>query len=242
MNRERFHFFSAVLDESDLLLGVPHDSFHRGMMACVEEEMARLRKLLLDYSMEDSRFLDSLDPIDMPGTESVLADEIRAMISCGHKTRTGPMASVAGLFAEQVGKRLIAEYGISEVLVENGGDLFVRNESEILSVIHAGTSSLSDRMAFKIPEGEWGICTSSGTMGHSFSKGRADAVTVVMHSAPMADSWATALANRVTSAANMEEVLRSAAKIHDILACAVIVDEKIGIQGGLEVKMLTSDR
>jgi ApbE superfamily uncharacterized protein (UPF0280 family) len=242
MNRERFRFFRVLVHESDLLLGVPKNDFRRGMAACVEKELIRLRELVLEHSKIEPGFLQSLDPLDLPVRGSNVADEIRTMITCGLKTGTGPMASVAGLFAQQAGKKLVSDYGINEVIVENGGDLYVRNEQQVLSMIHAGSSSISDRMAFVIPPGEWGICTSSGTMGHSFSQGNADALTVVMHSAPLADSWATALANRVSSAGDMDGVLAWVAGIHDILGFALIIDEQIGIRGELEVKMLTSDR
>lgn len=244
MNRERFRFFHVLIHESDLLLGVPHKSYHQEMEQCVEEEVIRLRHLLLDYAKSEPCFLDSLDPVEIHAShvrKSLVADEIRTMISCGLRTGTGPMSSVAGLFAQQVGQKLVARYGINELMVENGGDLYVRNESSLLSVIHAGASSLSDRMAFVLPEGEWGICTSSGTMGHSFSSGKADALTVISNSAPLADAWATALANRIQCAADMQGVLDAVAGIPEILGCAVIVDEQIGIRGELEVKMLTSE-
>jgi len=148
---------------------------------------------------------------------------------------------VAGLFAQEVGRRLVADYGLREVVVENGGDLYLRNDSELLSVIHAGSSSLSDKMAFVLPEGEWGICTSSGTMGHSFSRGKADALTVISSSAPLADAWATAMANQVQSAADIDSVLERVAEIPDILGCAVIIENQVGIRGELEVKLLTSE-
>ena len=40
-----------------------------------------------------------------------------------------------------------------------------------------------------------GICTSSGTVGHSISFGRADAVTVFASEASVADAHATSIAN-----------------------------------------------
>jgi ApbE superfamily uncharacterized protein (UPF0280 family) len=244
MNRERFRFFRVVVHESDLLLGVPHKSYHREMEQYVEKEVLRLRQLLLEYTKSEPRFLDSLDPLDIHPShvkERLVADEIRTMITCGLRTGTGPMSSVAGLFAQQVGQKLLARFGINELMVENGGDLYIRNESSLLSVIHAGSSSLSDKMAFVLPEGEWGICTSSGTMGHSFSHGKADSCTVVSNSTPLADAWATALANRVQCAEDLQGVLDEVAGIPEILGCAVIVDEQIGIRGELEVKMLSSE-
>lgn len=237
MNRERFRFYHVMLHESDLLVGVPHNCSLPGIEKCIEHELIRLRQILLEYSKIEPRFLVSLDP--MHGKQG--AKEIQTMLLCGQKTGTGPMASVAGLFAQEVGKRLLEDYGLIEVLVENGGDLYLHNDSRLLSVIHAGGSPLSDKMAFVLPEGEWGICTSSGTMGHSFSQGKADAVTVISSSAPLADAWATAIANQVQKAADIEPVLESVAGKPEILGCAVIVDNQVGIQGELEVKLLTSE-
>ena len=240
MNRERFRFFRVMHHESDLLVGVPHHQYSEEMEQAVKGELIRLRQILQDYSERAPGFLNSLHPLD-EADEASLAEEVRTMISCGQKTGTGPMASVAGLFAQQTGRMLLETYGVMEVVVENGGDLYLRNEADLVSVIHAGSSSLSDKMVFVIPRGEWGICTSSGTLGHSFSKGKADAVTIVSTSAPLADAWATALANQVQSAADMEEVLESIADIPEIKGCAVIVENQVGIRGEIEVKLLTSD-
>lgn len=244
MNRERFRFFRVILHESDLLIGVPHNTRLQGMEKCVENELIRLRQTLHDYSKIEPRFFDSLEPIadgpsSVPGSKK--PEEVQTMLLCGQKTGTGPMASVAGLFAQEVGRRLLADFNLDEVVVENGGDLYLRNEYSLLSAIHAGASSLSDKMAFVLPKGEWGICTSSGTMGHSFSKGKADALTIVSRSAALADAWATALANRVQNEADIERVLDSVAGISDILGCVVIVDKQLGIRGELEVKLLTSE-
>jgi len=109
MNRERFRFFRVMLHESDLLVGVPHNYSSTGIEKCVENELIRLRRILTEYSKKEPRFLDSLDPIHAkPG-----AKEIECMLVCGQKAGTGPMASMAGLFAQEVGKRLLEEYGRS---------------------------------------------------------------------------------------------------------------------------------
>lgn len=246
MNGERFRFFRTVHHESDLLTGVPHHHYDPGMGKVVMGELIRLRKVLLEYAERDPRFLSSLDPIDLPEPSPVsapglpVAGEIRTMIACGHLTGTGPMAAVAGLFAQRAGEKILDTYGEMEVVVENGGDLYLHNLTDLFSVIHAGTSALSDKMGFVVPPGEWGICTSSGTMGHSFSRGRADAVTVISSSAPLADSWATAIANRVSGESDLEQVLEEVDGNPDIVGCAVIVENRIGIRGDLEVKPLSS--
>jgi uncharacterized protein len=238
MNRERFRFFGVIHHESDLLIGVPHQNYLEEMKEVVERELKRLRHILIEYSERDPGFLTSLDPVDK--TSSHAAEEILTMMRCGQATSTGPMAAVAGLFAQKVGEDLTVHFGEMEVVVENGGDLYLKNSSDLVSVIHAGNSALSGKMAFIVPPGTWGICTSSGTVGHSFSRGRADAVTVISSSAPLSDSWATAIANRVQSKDDVDRVLESIAGIPEIAGCAVIVDNHIGVRGELEVKLLPS--
>jgi len=250
MNQERFRFIRVIHHESDLLVGLPRNTNFPGIEQCIEDELIRLRKIILDYSKRDPRFMSSLDPLKLltssletgSGADSENDEELLTMISCGEETDTGPMSSVAGLFAREIGRRIIESFGEMELVVENGGDLYLRNKSDLLSVIHAGSSPLSDKMAFVVPAGEWGICTSSGTMGHSFSRGRADAVTVICASAPLADSWATAIANRVQNADDMEQELETVSGIPEILGCAIIIDQQIGIRGLLEFKLLTSEK
>ncbi|MEN8156611.1 MAG: UPF0280 family protein [Bacteroidota bacterium] len=168
-----------------------------------------------------------------------LPPEIETMYRCGEATGTGPMSSVAGVFAASAAKRLIEVYNPGEVVVENGGDLFIKNSSPLLSVIHAGSSPLSDKLGLVIPPGEWGVCTSSGTLGHSYSRGRADAVTVVTESTPLADAWATSLANLVKDPDGIEPVLERVATIPAIISCVVIVGDRMGIRGEFEVKPLS---
>lgn len=238
MNKERFRFFRTVHHESDLMVGVAHTGYHQDMEQFVLGELIRLRELIRAYARKDPRFISSLEPRELVLHEN--APEIETMINCGQKTGTGPMAAVAGMFAQTVGKALVASFGAMEVVVENGGDLYLWNEMDLISVIHAGSSPLSRKMGFVIPPGQWGIATSSGTVGHSFSRGLADAVTVVGPSAPLADSWATAIANRVRNVDDLNRELEAVDKVPEILACAIVVDKQIGIRGELQVKLLSS--
>jgi len=239
MNRERFRFFPARLHESDLWIGVPHADYHQEMLAASRMELQRLRDVLDGYITENPEFGISLEALPLHPKPSAIPEEIRIMLECGQQTRTGPMSAVAGLFAEFVGIRLELEFELQEVVVENGGDLYLKNSSELISVIHAGRSALSDKMAFSIPPGVRGICTSSGTMGHSVSFGKADAVTVISESTALADAWATALANQVKKPEDMEAVLDRVSEFPEIQACAIIAGDQIGVRGEIELKLLT---
>ncbi|MGW8316460.1 MAG: UPF0280 family protein [Bacteroidales bacterium] len=245
MNRDRFRFLACSHLESDLLIGIPHAGFNGDMHQQVLNEMTRIRGVLEAYARENPGFFASMEPLpdptsdppnDLPAEAPSVAPEIRTMLRCGKETGTGPMSSVAGLFAEQVGQLLVSLYGLEEVLVENGGDLFMMNQSPLTAVIHAGASPLSDTLGLVIPPGTWGVCTSSGTVGHSFSFGKADAVTVVATEAPLADAWATSLANLVHEPEDIGKVMDRVSEIPEISGCAVILGERIGIRGRFELK------
>lgn len=67
------------------------------------------------------------------------------MSSASQEFGVGPMASVAGAFAELIAKKG-AELGSKKILVENGGDICMYAEHEEFTVrIHAGASPLSEK-------------------------------------------------------------------------------------------------
>ncbi|MEA3333635.1 MAG: UPF0280 family protein, partial [Pseudomonadota bacterium] len=118
----------------------------------------------------------------------------RQMMTAAKIAGVGPMAAVAGALAEAVGRDLIALS--PELVVENGGDIFLAGRAEYTLAVFAGTSRLSGQLGLRISAlapFSCGVCTSSGRVGHSLSFGRADAVTIVADNAALADAAATAM-------------------------------------------------
>jgi ApbE superfamily uncharacterized protein (UPF0280 family) len=108
--------------------------------------------------------------------------------------------------------------------------------------LFAGKSPLSHRVGLRI-DPSWsplGVCTSSGTVGHSLSFGRADAACVVAPDAALADAAATALGNRVRDAGDIPAALEWAAGLPEILGSVVIVGDKLGARGQVELVPLTA--
>ena len=132
---------------------------------------------------------------------------IKEMADAGEKAGVGPMAAVAGAIAEHVGSGLLKHS--DEVVVENGGDVFLKLDNPVTIGIFAGTSPLSLRMGICVESREKpiSICTSSGTVGHSLSLGKADAVYVVSDYCSLADAVATSIGNRVTSKARIQPAI-----------------------------------
>ena len=82
-------------------------------------------------------------------------------------------------------------------VLENGGDIALKTNKELILGIYAGKSIFTNNIALKIKakkEG-YGICTSSGTVGPSKSFGKTDATIVLGKEASICDSLATKIAN-----------------------------------------------
>ncbi|MFZ5941940.1 MAG: UPF0280 family protein [Bacteroidota bacterium] len=231
-NKERFRLFRVSWKETELLVGVDHRSWHESMPEKCTAFITGLRRKLQAYISLHPAFQTSHEPVkallDAP-------QEVQEMCSAGYAAGTGPMASVAGLFAEKTGENLLGEYGCREVFVENGGDLFLKLENDLVYSVFAGSSPLSGKLGVLLPPGVIGLCTSSGTVGHSFSYGKADAVTVACASAPLADALATAIANKISGPSDIQSVLEEYATLTDIRSLLAVCGDKAGIRGEFTV-------
>jgi len=193
------------------------------------------RNQLENYIASHPDFLTSLVPLE----KDVLAPPIiRSMLKAAAAADVGPMAAVAGAIAEYVGRDLL-QTGLQEVMVENGGDIFLQRNRESVAAIFAGQSPLNQKIGIKIPANLMpvGLCTSSGTVGHSLSLGKADSVTVLAPSALLADAAATRLGNEVSTGnqENINEVLRLARNIPGIHGVLIICGKNMGAWGEIDL-------
>lgn len=163
---------------------------------------------------------------------------VRDMTQAAWKAGVGPMAAVAGAIAEAVGKDLLAY--APEIIVENGGDIFMKISRTRLIGIYAGESPLTAKIALEIRSEDTplGICTSSGTVGHSLSLGTADAVIVLSHSAAVADAAATAIGNRIKTAEDVTAAIEQAQTIDGLAGVVIIKEDKLGVWGGVRLAPL----
>ena len=185
------------------------------------------------YIRNEKEFGTSLIPAHAAsGAPAIVRDMIRE----SRKAGVGPMASVAGAIAQYVGKDLLEKSG--EVIVENGGDIFLKIMRRRLAAIYAGDSVLSGKVALEIEPGETplGICTSSGTVGHSLNFGKADAVVVCSQSAILADAAATAGCNLIKTDAEVEKALEYLGSIDGVKGAVVIFGDKLGAWGNVRIQ------
>jgi ApbE superfamily uncharacterized protein (UPF0280 family) len=219
--------FRVVVDETDLFVMA-----EKPLERETRDAVIRHRHAIEAYMATHSHFRDSLVPLpDDPLAPTI----VREMLQASEKCRVGPMARVARALAHFVGKDLMAHS--ADVIVENGGDIYMKSSSERRVAIYAGSSPLSLRIGIIIPSHMTpvGVCTSSGMVGHSRSFGKTDAVTVVSPSVTLADTAATSLGNRVASKKDIEEGLTMAREIKGVEGALIILGDAFGAWGDLEL-------
>ena len=225
--------FEVHEGESDLLFVVSPEDSEEVIKSKSQKALHDIREILLMHISERPEFRDSLKPLVYEGNNEVLTTMYRS----GIMAQVGPMASVAGITSAYVGELLIKEYPDVELLIENGGDIYISGTSERHIGIYAGESPLSNKLTLRI-RSEWlplGICTSAGTIGHSLSFGKADAVVVLSKNTALADAVATSTGNKVKSASDIQEALNYAMGIEEILGCLIIVGDQVGAAGIIEL-------
>ncbi|MCK5129697.1 MAG: UPF0280 family protein [Clostridiales bacterium] len=214
-------YFDIKIEQSDLYIASDN----------IDIPYARkiLNKARDDIKMEISKrkeFLTSLEPLSYYGGAN---DIVSKMYDASMKCNVGPMAAVAGATAQYVGEKYLKVAG--QVIVENGGDLFIKTDVPRKIAIYAGKSVLSNTIAINIAHGTWGICTSAATVGHSYSMGNTDAAICIAHDTALADAAATRLGNMITDEKTLAKGVKDILKIDGIIGAVAIIGEKIAIAG-----------
>ncbi len=226
--RPHLRAFRVKVQQTDLLIQAQSD-----LTALATTAVYEARRGLEQYIATHPEFVDTLEPWPADPLAPPLVQE---MILAGRLAAVGPMAAVAGAIAQQVGRSLLAQS--EEVIVENGGDIFLRLQAPATVALYAGTSPLSLKIGLVIrPEmTPLGVCTSSGTVGHSLSFGHADAACVLADNAAVADAAATALGNRVKREDDLAPALAWVAEIPNIRGAVIIYRDKLGAWGQIELQ------
>jgi len=219
--------FNVTVKETDLYIRASCDLQSEALKVVTGERAA-----LEGYIQRHPGFSAAMQPYpvenDAPGI-------VREMAEAAAKAGVGPMAAVAGAIAERVGRALL-EFS-PEVIVENGGDIFLKSRKKRTVGIYAGKSPFSDRLALEIQASETplGICTSSGTVGHSISFGKADAVIVLAPCTALADAAATAIGNLIKEESDIPQGLDFAREIDGLRGVVIIKNEKMALWGQVKI-------
>lgn len=219
--------FQVVVKETDLHVQASVDLSRQ-----CREALIRQRGFLEAFIRQHPDFLTALVPWKAETPAPPLVGE---MIAASRHAGVGPMAAVAGALAEQVGRHLLTFS--EEVVIENGGDIFMAVRKSVIVGIDAGCSPLSRKLGLRVKANGMplAICTSSGTIGHSLSYGKADAVCVVARRGALADAAATAVANRIAQPEDLAEAVEFAQTIEGVSALLAICRDRMGAWGDVEI-------
>jgi len=219
--------FTVTVKETDLFIMAG-----RPLEKVTLDSVLRHRGYLERFIEQHPDFAVSLVPWQYSGP---IPEIVRDMISAGEKAGVGPMAAVAGAVAERAGRDLLLHS--KEVIIENGGDVFIKTSFPVTVGIFAGKSPVSMKIGLKVHSEDHpvAVCTSSGTVGHSLSFGRADAICVVSATCPLADAAATAIGNLIQSPADIERGIEFGKTIDGVDGVVIILGDRIGVWGELEL-------
>ncbi len=207
-----------------------------------KDEIQRQRRELERFGRWHPYFLvtleqyqrDEADDKAVRKREREMPEIVRRMIEATEQFKIGPMAAVAGTLAE-LAVEAMRDAGATYAMVDNGGDIALLSDREVLVDIYAGASPFSHKIALRLAPSPslQAVCTSSGTVGHSISFGIADAATVVGASAALADAAATALGNAVTDAHEITAAFRAISHAAGITGALVIHNDVLATWGHL---------
>ncbi len=219
--------FNVVVKETDLYIRAS-----RNLKSKALQLVLKYRDTLERYIERHPSFLTSLEPLTVGDDAPRI---VKLMSESARKVGVGPMASVAGAIAEFVGTELLTFS--PEIIIENGGDIYLKSLGKRVVGIYAGKSPLTGKIGLEV-SGEdtpLGICTSSGTVGHSLSFGKADAVVVLSQSATLADAAATAIGNMIKQAADIPSGIEFAKGIEGLKGLLIIKDDQMGLWGEADI-------
>lgn len=219
--------FEVIEKETDLLILADSNLYDKAF-ASVLKYRSDLEKYIAAYP----NFEKTFSPISVRYNAPPI---VKAMAAAAKKVKVGPMAAVAGAVAEFVGRDLLGF--TNEVIVENGGDIFLKINQPRKVGIYAGNSPFSEKIALEIEPRlkPFSICTSSGTVGPSFSFGKADAIVVIAENASLADAAATAIGNVVKEVADIAQGLKLAKRIKHLDGVLIIKDDQLGALGKIQL-------
>jgi hypothetical protein len=221
MNRHRLHIRETIATV------IAEDKY----IPVAEEEVSRQRENLEEYIRKHPEFLTSLKPCEPLHDAPAI---VRDMADRASRVDVGPMAAVAGAIAEYAVKAMVRN-GAMHVVFDNGGDIAMHISHPVVVGVYAGRSTIKNLGLRFMPENRIiGVCTSSATVGHSLSLGRAEAAIVVSPDIILADAAATALGNAVRSSASSDiEVSLDCVMTDGIMGMMAIVGESFGWCGQL---------
>lgn len=196
-----------------------------------KDAIALHRAELEKYILHDPYFKITLEAYEC---SEDAPEVVRRLVTAGNTMGIGPMSAVAGTISALAVEAML-DAGASHAIVDNGGDIAIINDRQVIIGIYAGTSPIKDIGLVIEPSSRIrGICTSSGTVGPSISFGQADAAVIFSDDVSLADSAATALSNATDIGRGaVEEAFEVVKNVPRIDGALLVQGEYMGMWGNV---------
>jgi len=223
--------FQVAVEQTDLLVVAERD-----LQTEIAAFVTQVRGEIKNWILFHPEFAASLEPVSVPDDAP---DVVRAMARAAALCNVGPMAAVAGAVAQAVGDHFAGQS--PNILVENGGDAYLRSTRErVVALLAEPESGALLGLRIEADAFPVSICSSSATIGHSLSLGRGDLVAVRAADARLADAAATALCNILRSKHDVNRVLAEAKTLakHGLQGVFAQIDGSLAAWGEIELVAL----
>lgn len=196
--------FQVVLEHTDLFVTARQD-----LSAPMLDFLHLHRGELKSFMLLTPGFRESLVPF--PVAEAA-PPSARMMAQAAEGANVGPMAAVAGAFAQLVADHFVKDS--PDIIVENGGDIYMHSTRERVVALLSEPES-GARLGLRLKKSDFpvSLCASSATIGPSLSLGQGELVVVRSKSGPFADAAATALANLIDTGDDLDLLVARARQL-----------------------------
>jgi ApbE superfamily uncharacterized protein (UPF0280 family) len=224
--KEKYNW-KIIYKYSDLLV-----SCNKDISLKLEKLIKEIYCLLESCIKEEPSFQKSLSPLKI---KSHYPPVIKRMCQKAVIFNVGPMATVAGAVCDYIASGL--DKYCRRLIIENGGDVFMKSNKDVDVGVYLKNKYFADKIYLKIKAGDTpcGLCSSSGSFGHSLSMGSSDLVVVLAKTTISADGAATSIANKIKSPNDISKTINDYKNIKDITGILIIKDDRLGIWGNIEL-------
>ena len=136
----RWKSFRVKVESTDLYIKANND-----FSADVKTLVKKIRNQIKAHINKQHTFLTALEPVCRLKHVPLV---IEKMYNASEASGVGPMAAVAGAVCESVGEALLEKS--PEIIVENGGDIYIKVQEPVVVSVFAGESAFSGKIGFKI--------------------------------------------------------------------------------------------
>lgn len=241
-----------IIEETDLLITLTTKIEAEKIIPLVKNKLQELRNIVKFWIQLYPQIQHSLEPIPCPQNAPSF---IEIMCESATYAQVGPFAAIAGTIA-QILCHFIHEFLKNnnlpnDVIVENGGDIYIYSQKErIIGIMANPKENCILGLKLNASNMPISICSSSAKIGHSLSFGQGDLALIIAKNASLADALATSYCNQLQKKEDINKLLERAKqdyciKILDnpytnsttksgLMGIFLQIDENIGAWGNIE--------